>query len=125
MTTELFLLSFCLVIIVLLIVFRNTSFVKKYWRYSLILIPAIVILVLKILTSIRSKNIGSNAKPNNVALKDEVLNIKEQLEEVNTVVKIEAAVAKTENNQLMTSLKEAQKIKDNKERRKRLAELMG
>jgi hypothetical protein len=54
-----------------------------------------------------------------------VSEIKEKLQEVNTVVKIEAAVAKTENQQLMTELKDAQKIEDNRERRKRLAELMG
>jgi glucan phosphoethanolaminetransferase (alkaline phosphatase superfamily) len=123
MTTEVVLLICCCIVVVLLIVFRKTSFVKKYWRYSLILIPAIVILVLKILAVIRQKTPSSQEQPN--VLKDEITNIKDKLNEVNTVVKIEAAVAKEKNDVKMTELKEVQQIKDDRERRRRLAKMLG
>lgn len=120
---QIILLVFCCVLIVVTIVFRNTPFVKKYWKYSLILIPTIFMLALKILSMIRTRDVKPSTNLN--VLKDEVLNVKEKLQEVNTVVKIEAAVEKTKNDQLMSDLKEAQKIEDNRERRKRLAELLG
>jgi len=123
MTTELVLLVICCIAIVFLIVFRKTTFVKKYWKYALILIPAILILVLKIISTIRATSATTSNESDEI--KDHVSEIKEKLQEVNTVVKIEAAVAKTENQQLMAELKDAQKIEDNRERRKRLAELMG
>lgn len=128
MTTQLVLLSICIVLIVLLIVFRKTSFVKKYWRYALILIPAVLILVVKILATIRQKGTDSNNTTTDTGtpvLKDEITNIKEKLEEVNTVVKVEAAIEKTKNEDLMQELKEVQKIPDTRERRRRLAEMVG
>lgn len=127
MSTEIFLLILCLVAITLLIIFRKTAFVKKYWRYALILIPAVFVLIIKVLATIRSNNTGSSPTVNSEqnSLKDEVHSIKEKLQEVNSVVKVEAAVAKTNNEQLMDQLKEVQKISDDRERRKRLAEMVG
>jgi glucan phosphoethanolaminetransferase (alkaline phosphatase superfamily) len=124
MTTEIFLLVICAIAIVLLIIFRKTTFVKKNWRYALVLIPAVLVLILKILTTIRSKN-AAPISTNDETLKDQITTIKGKLEEVNTVVKIEAAVEKTKNDQLMTQLKEVQQIPDDRERRKRLAEMVG
>jgi len=121
MQTEIILLSVCLICILLLIVFRKNPFVKKYWKYSLILLPGIVILVLKIILVVRQKPESSNQSP----LKDEVLNIKEKLNEVNTIAKIEASVAKEKNEIKMKELQEVQKISDARERRKRLAQMIG
>jgi glucan phosphoethanolaminetransferase (alkaline phosphatase superfamily) len=120
MTTQVVLLGLCCVIVVLVIVFRKTSFVKKYWRYSLILIPAILILILVIL-----KGNKGNTSTNSSALKDSISDIKGKLNEVNTIVQIEAAITKTNDEQKMQQLKEVQKIPDDTERRKKLAELIG
>ncbi|MDD5651375.1 MAG: hypothetical protein PHF86_13330 [Candidatus Nanoarchaeia archaeon] len=124
MTTEIFLLILCTIAIILLIIFRKTAFVKKNWRYALILIPAVLVLVLKILATIRSKGTASTSS-NATTLKDDITSIKGKLEEVNSVVKVEAAIEKTKNEQLMNELKEVQKIPDDRERRKRLAEMVG
>lgn len=124
MTTEIFLLILCTIAIILLIIFRKTAFVKKNWRYALILIPAVLVLVLKILATIRSKGTASTSS-NGTTLKDDITSIKGKLEEVNSVVKVEAAIEKTKNEQLMNELKEVQKIPDDRERRKRLAEMVG
>jgi hypothetical protein len=115
-------------LIALLIVFRKTSFVKKYWRYALILIPAILILVVKILTTIRQKPKKSFDDPDMVeepTLKDEITTVREKLEEVNTTVKVEAAIAKTKNDSMMEELKEVQKIPNRRERIRRLAGMVG
>jgi len=120
-TTQIVLLTICLIIIVLLIVFRKTDFVKKYWKYFLILAPAIILLVFKILSVLRQKNVQSD--PN--AIKDQITNIKDKLNEANTVVQIESSIAKNKNDQKMQELKEVQLIKDDKERRKKLASMIG
>src|SRR5271157_1769362 len=99
MSTEILLLVACCVVAVLFVVFRKTSFIKKYWRYSLILIPAVVLLILIIL-----KGNKTNTSTNSTALKDSVSDIKGQLSEVNTVVQIEAAIAKTNDTQKMDQL---------------------
>lgn len=123
MTFEVVLLILIAIIVCLLIIFRKNSYVKKYWRYSLILAPAIILLIFKIIVTIRQKKADDATKPE--PLKDEITNIKGKLEEVNTVVKIEAAVAKEKNDVKLAELKEVQKITDDQERRKRLAAMIG
>jgi glucan phosphoethanolaminetransferase (alkaline phosphatase superfamily) len=120
MSTEILLLVLCCIIAILLIIFRKASIVKKYWRYSLILIPAVVLLILIIL-----KGNKVNTSTNSTALKDSVSDIKGQLSEVNTVVQIEAAIAKTNDTQKMDQLKQIQQITDDTERRKQLAAMIG
>lgn len=122
MTTQIFLLVLCFIVIALLIVFRKTSFVKKYWRYSLILIPAILLIVFKIMLILKDKSTGNTPSVN---LGNEVSNIKGQLGEVNTVVQIEAAIAKTNDQQKIDQLKQIQQIADDDERRKQLAAMIG
>jgi glucan phosphoethanolaminetransferase (alkaline phosphatase superfamily) len=123
MTTQIILLILCCVIVMLMVIFRKTSFVKKYWRYSLILIPAILILILRIFTIAKSKS--TDPSSNSSAVKDSILDIKGKLAEVNTVVQVEAAIAKTNDDQKMKQLKEIQKIPDDQERRKQLAAMIG
>ena len=48
------------IIVALLIVFRKNPFVKKYWKYALILIPAAIILILVII----NKRQGGGTDPN-------------------------------------------------------------
>jgi len=101
--------------------FRKTIVIRKYWKISIVLLPIIIVLVLKLIVSIRQR------KPNDqrINLNDEINEIKDRLEEINTTVIIEAKIEKTKNDQLMNELKEVQKINDAKERRKRLAEMIG
>jgi hypothetical protein len=113
----------CCLIIALLIVFRKTTFVKKYWQYSLILIPAIIILLLKIISVIRQPNVV--VEQQKTPVQDHIAEIKGKLEEVNAVVKIEAVVAKEKNDVKLQELKEVQKIPDDRERRKKLAQMIG
>ena len=114
-------LAIAVVIGALLIIFRKTTFVKKYWKFGLILIPGIIILTLKIIVSIRqNKNQGTQ----DTSVKDSISEIKDQLVEAQTNAKIEAVIAKEKNEEKMNELKEIQKIDDHQERRKRLASLL-
>jgi hypothetical protein len=123
MSFEIILSILVVIIVGLLILFRNNTYVKKYWRYSLILAPAIILLILKIMVTIRQKKVDDTVKSD--PLKEHITDIKSKLEEVNTVVKIEAAVAKEKNDTKIAELKEVQKITDDQERRKRLAAMIG
>jgi len=123
MSIQVVLLLVCCLIVALFIVFRKTSFVKKYWQYSLILIPAIVILLLKIISVLRRPNIV--VEQQNSPIQDHIIETKEKLQEVNTVVKIEAAISKEKNDEKLLQLKEVQKITDDRERRKKLAQMVG
>jgi len=128
MTTQIVLLILCCFVMASLIVFRKTAFVKKYWRYALILAPGILVLIIKILTTIRQNSSNSSGLSSNdkePTLKDEITTIKERLEEVNTTVKVEAAIAKTKNEEMIKELEEVQKIPDQRERNRRLAEMVG
>ncbi|MDD5649660.1 MAG: hypothetical protein PHF86_04470 [Candidatus Nanoarchaeia archaeon] len=124
MTTQVELLIVFFIIIVLFIIFRKTSFVKKYWKYAIVLVPAILMITLKILSRQKTTE-KNNSEEKNANLKDEIISIKEKLEEVNTIVKVEAAVAVSKNDELMKELKEVQKIPDARERRKKLADMIG
>lgn len=113
------------VIVVLAIVFRKTPFVKKYWKYLLILVPGAIVLIMKILQDAKGNKTEDNAEKSASATKEHIQEIKEQITEVQTVAKIEAVVAKTKNEETMKELKEVQEIKDDRERRRRLADMIG
>jgi hypothetical protein len=116
-----------LVIGVLVVVFRNTKFVKNNWKYFVILAPMAIFLILKIITE--SKNKGSpksssGDKPeDNLGKSLEVL--KDKLEEVQMESAIEISAAKTKNEGIIKQLEEIKKIEDKSERRKRLASMIG
>jgi hypothetical protein len=115
------------VISVLLIVFRNTTFVKKNWKYFLILAPLAVLIVLKIIAG--RKDPGgttpvSGDKPND-DLEKNMEKLKDKLEEVQMETAIEISAAKTKNEEVVKQLEEVKKIEDKSERRKRLAAMIG
>ena len=125
MSYEIVALIAILAVFALAIVFRNTSFVKRYWKYLLILIPGVLLLVLKIIQDAKNRRTEDKVTESTSATKDHIQEIKEQITEVQTVAKVEAAVAKTKNDAKMEELKEVQAIKDARERRRRLAEMIG
>ena len=125
MSWELLCIMTIVIICTLAAIFRNTTFVKKYWGYLLILIPGAIVLIFKIVQDITDKkrNTTSQASANNT--QEHIQEIKEQITEVQTVAKIEAAIAKTKNDTRMQELKKVQEIEDARERRKKLAAMIG
>lgn len=114
-------------IVVLLILFRNTAFVKKNWKYFLIIAPLMIFLVLKIMSGSKSK--GDGQKPSSEGksedLGESVEKLKDKLQEVQIEVAIEVSAAKTKNEEVIKELEEVKKIEDKSERRKRLAAMIG
>jgi hypothetical protein len=105
-----------------LIIFRKTAFVKKYGRYALILLPALIFILLKLLSKPKKKENDQKSKDN---LTNYIAEIKDQLQEANMITAVEVTAAKEKNNQKLEVLKETMAISDAKERRKRLADMIG
>lgn len=114
------------VIGVLLIVFRNTTFVKKNWKYFLILAPFVVLIVLRLVSGAKGKGpSGSSSTGQGDDLGKAVEKLKDRLEEVQMETAVEISAAKTKNEEVVKQLEEVKKIEDKTERRKRLASMMG
>lgn len=114
------------VIAVLLIVFRNTTFVKANWKYFLILAPLAILIILKIISG--RKDPGStpvSGDAPNDDLEKNMEKLKDKLQEVQMETAIEVSAAKTKNEEVIKQLEEIKKIEDTSERRKRLAAMIG
>lgn len=114
---------------ILLIIFRNTKFVKSNWKYFLILAPLVVLIVLRIISGPRKKEDDPGAcSPDECPKKDlekTMENLKDRLGEVQMETAIEISAAKTKNEEVVKQLEEVKKIEDKSERRKRLAAMIG
>lgn len=109
----------------LMVVFRKNAYVKKYWKYSIILLPAIVIIVLRMITNKKNSNLSHDMDESASALSNAIRDIKDDLNEANTVAVIEISAAKAKDSAKVEQLQEVVKIKDKRERRKRLADMLG
>lgn len=121
-----------LIIAVLLIIFRKTSFVKKTWKYFLILAPLTVFLIFKIISGRKSDKGGEGSSASGSSqskeadtLEKKIIKLNDKLHEVQTEVAIEVSAAKAKNEEKIKELEEVKKIEDKKERRKRLADMIG
>lgn len=119
----------CVVLLgVLLIIFRKNPYVRKYWKYSLVLLPLVILLILKIINDIRSgsKDPDSHAGREKAKdLHDKIDKIKDEITEVQMETAIEISAARTKNDQVMKDLEEVKKIEDRKERLQKLADMIG
>jgi membrane protein implicated in regulation of membrane protease activity len=109
-------------VFVLIAVFWKSQFVRSYWKYALILLPCLVVLVLKLLTA--PKDGGKDAKAEQQLQKD-ILEVKEKIVEAQQVAAVEVTAARAKDNETQKKLVEIKAIPDVKERRRRLAELVG
>jgi len=107
------------IIIAVCIIFRKTMLIKKYWRYGIIILPAILFIFLKILAT---KTIKKDDKPDN--LNTYISDVKDQLQEIKLKTAVEVAITREDNKQKLEQLKQVCKISDSAERRQKLAEMM-
>lgn len=114
------------VLVVLLIVFRNTTFVKQNWKYALILIPFVALIVIRLVSGAKGKgSAASSSTGQGDDLGKAVEELKDKLQEAQMETAVEISAAKTKNEEVVKQLEEVKKIEDKTERRKRLASLMG
>jgi glucan phosphoethanolaminetransferase (alkaline phosphatase superfamily) len=127
MSWEYVALAVIALIATILIIFRKNPYVKKYWAYSLILAPLVILIVLKIITDIQNrKTTGGGApatKPDNLG--QQINNLKDDLIDAQMHATAEIAAAKAKNEAVLKELEEVKKITDRSERRKRYAALIG
>ena len=104
------------------ILFWKIPQARKYWKYFLILAPALFVIVLVVFLKWKRKNDKDNKAAD--ALKDSISDIKDKLIEVNLETAIEVSAAKAKNEEKIEELKEIKKIPDRSERLKRLAGML-
>ena len=125
MSWEILALIVIAVLALVLFLFRKNPYVKKYWKYFLILAPVVVVLILRIINSKSNARKDGKIVESGEALKEAVEEVKEELKEANTVATIEVTAAKAKDAAKVEELKEVVKITDKKKRRKRLAAMLG
>lgn len=115
------------IIMVLLVIFRNTEFVKKNWKYFIILAPLVLMIVLRIMAGSKKKDdsVPSSGSSSSEGLEKSIEKLKDKLGEVQMETAIEVSAAKTKNEEVIKKLEEIKKIEDTTERRKRLAAMIG
>lgn len=124
MSWEYLILGLVAVLIVLMIIFRKHPIVKLCWKYTLVLIPLVVLMVLKIISNIKpTTNTPTADKPDPLGTK--IQGIKDDLTEAQMTTAVQVAAAKQKNNDTLTKLEEVKKITDRSERIKQLAAMIG
>jgi hypothetical protein len=94
--------------------------IKKYWRYLLVISLAIFIIIYYLFIKKSNNHISVETSHK---LSDGLGEVKDKLVEISTQATIETAIAKTKHETMKSELKEVVKIKDNNERRKRLIQM--
>jgi glucan phosphoethanolaminetransferase (alkaline phosphatase superfamily) len=112
-------------LVVLMVIFRKNPIVKKYWKYSLLLAPLVILVILKIIMDIKNKGREATTNQRSEDLSNNIQEIRERIVDVQMESKAEIAVAKAKNDVVIKELEEVKKIPDRAERRKRLAAMIG
>lgn len=122
---ELIFLAGCLFLVVLMFLFRKNPYVKKYWKVTLILIPAVAMVVLKVLKNSRNSKTEKDLQDGADELAVTIAKVKDDLTEVNLTTAVEVTIAKTKDAETIKELKKVIAIPDKRERRKKLADMIG
>jgi glucan phosphoethanolaminetransferase (alkaline phosphatase superfamily) len=109
----------------ILIVYRKNPYVKKYWKYALILVPGVIIIVFRLLGSVKTNKQTKDDNAGAKTVEAAVTQISKDIKETQLVAAVEVAVAKTKSADKIQKLVEIKKIVDQDEKIKQLAELVG
>ena len=125
MSLELWAIIAFAVIAALGFIFKKNPIVKKYWKYGLILIPAVLVIIMRMINNKKNANREEEIEEGASALQSAVTDIKEDLNEAKMTAAIEVTVAKTKDALKVEELKEVVQIVNKRERRKRLVDMIG
>lgn len=120
MSWEIVTLFLIAVFVIVMIAMRKNPYVKKYWKYSLILIPAVVVIILSIIN--KRKSISTSGEND---LANAIGKLKDDLQETNLEAAVEVSAAKAKSTEKLKELVDIKKEPDQKERIKRLAGMIG
>ena len=105
-------------LIIVMILFRNNPIIEKYWKYTLILLPAVILVVLSIINKRKDSTTRTDS------LVKTIDQVKTDLHEANLVAAIKVAAANQGQKEKIDKLSEIKQIDDQSERIKKLAEMM-
>lgn len=123
MSWELISLIGIAIFIVLMVAFRKNPYVKRYWKYSLILLPAVFLIIIRLVNK-RKDNAGSSQSTNQ-NLSGTIEKIKDDLQETHLETAVEVSAARAKSAEKIRELKKVKEIPDQKERLRRLADMIG
>lgn len=111
------------ILAILLIVFRKNPYVKRYWKYSLILLPAVFIIIIRLVN--RKKDNAGNTQSTNENLSGAIEKIKDDLQETHLETAVEVSAARAKSAEKIKQLEKIKEIPEQKERIRRLADMIG
>lgn len=113
-------------LVILAFIFRKEPWLEKYWKYFLILLPVIALLLLEVLKkkpAPGSTGTGQSVNdPNSFAGK--IQEVKDSLQEANTVAQVKTEIIKQQEDKKVAELNTILQQPDASIRRKQLADLL-
>lgn len=111
------------VLVIVMVLFRKNPYVKRYWKYTLILLPAVAVIVIRLINK-RKENAGSDPEADKT-LAVAIEKIKDDLNETHLETAIEISAAKSKSAEKIKQLEEIKQEPDQKKRIQRLAGMIG
>jgi glucan phosphoethanolaminetransferase (alkaline phosphatase superfamily) len=125
MNWEIVALVLVAILIVVLVIFRKNPYVKKYWKYALILAPGILLIAFRLVLiwqeSKRKTADTNSAKTLNSTIND----IKSSIQEANLTSAVEVTIAKTNSADTIKQLEDIKNMPDKDQRIQKLSEMIG
>jgi glucan phosphoethanolaminetransferase (alkaline phosphatase superfamily) len=125
MSWSLIALILIILLVALLVVFRKNPYVKKYWKYSLILAPGVIVILLRLLLIWKEKKQTTADNAGAKTLSNTIAQISKDIKETQLTSAVEVAIAKTKSADTIQKLEEIKKVTDQDEKIKQLAALVG
>jgi len=123
---EITLLVILSALVILAFIFRKEPWLEKYWKYFLILLPVIVLLLMEVLKkkpASGTTGAGQSVNdPNSFAGK--IQEVKASLQEANTVAQVKTEIIKQQEDKKVAELNTILQQPDASIRRKQLADLL-
>lgn len=107
-------------IVIACFLLRKNPYMKKYWKYSLILIPGLLLILYRLMTAKKTSTPEEDQQ-----LNDAIDSVKDRIEEAQLEAAVEVTIARTKDQELVKKLQEVKQIEDRRERARKLAELIG
>ena len=125
MSWELLGLILILGLAVLMVIFRKNPLVKKYWKYSLILIPGLIVIVIRLILIWQEKGQGKVDAQKDKTLGNAIQGIQSDLKEAQLTSAVEVVAAKQQSADKLKQLEDIKSEPDQDKRISKLADLIG
>lgn len=118
------LIFLCVGLIGLVIFLLIDKRVEKYRKYTLVLLPFVIFLLLYLLKK-KQKATEQNTESGTHEFQQKIEEVKGDLKEITAVAEIQRKISEEKKEEDLNKLKEITQIEDKVERRRKLAEMVG